>query len=290
MGRLDVAALVRLARPHQYTKNVLVFAAPGAAGRLTESSILTSTLLVFTAFCLVSSIGYVINDIVDVERDRRHPRKRRRPLASGAVTLAQAKVLVALLVAIAGVLLVGLGWGLTIVAIVYLAQSLLYSAGLKRLPWGELVVVSSGFVLRSIAGGVANGIAISGWFLIVVSAASLLLIVGKRLGELTLVGACGESRPVLTHYSSPVLRSGAAFAALLAVAAYVGWAMRSAQMDDQRLLAGLSIGPFAVAIGRYLSLSWMGRAEQPELLVVRDRIVVGSAAVWLALFITGHYR
>ncbi len=285
--------LLRLLRPHQYAKNLLVFAAPGAAGRLDEAEVVGRVVLAFVLFCAVSSAGYVVNDLLDVDADRVHPVKRLRPIASGAVSNRHALGLLVAVVAPAVVLSPLLGWAFAATLAIYAAVSLSYSTVLKRVPWIELVAVSAGFVLRAIGGGTATDTLISDWFLLVVSAGALLIISGKRIGELLALGAATSSRKVLGGYRVDQLRAVAALAAGLSIGGYATWA--AAEANDQApdstgsVFLRLTALPFAVAIGRYLILSWRGAGETPEALIVRDRIVLVAGACWVVMYAAGLY-
>ena len=284
---------VRLLRPHQYAKNLLVFAAPGAAGRLGEGSVIGRSVLAFVLFCAVSSAGYILNDVLDVEADRQHPKKQFRPIASGQVTPNTALIAMAGIAAGAVGLAATLGAGFALTLVAYGAVSGIYSTFLKRVPWIELLVVSAGFLLRSIGGGVATDTSLSGWFLLVVSAGALLVITGKRLGELTALGGNAPSRSVLKTYRLPPLRLVAAAAAASAVGGYAAWAAAEAnnQADGSSasLLLRLTTIPFALSIGRYLALSWRGEGETPESLIARDRVMAATGITWAVLYTLGRY-
>ncbi len=288
-----MSPILRLLRPHQYAKNLLVFAAPGAAGRLDEPDIVAKTLLAFVLFCAVSSLGYVVNDIMDADADRLHPIKKHRPIASGEVTPDRAIQLVVSLGLPAVLLSVVLGWSFMATLAGYAAISLTYSTVIKRIPWLELLAVSAGFLVRSVAGGAATDTPISGWFLLVVSAGVLLVITGKRLGELLTLGGRTPSRKVLSGYQVKHLRLLAALASALAVGGYAAWAAAEANNrapdSDGSLLLRLTVAPFALAIGRYLVLSWRGAGETPESLIVRDRLMLVAGAAWVIVYSIGLY-
>ncbi len=285
--------IVRLLRPHQYAKNLLVFAAPGAAGRLDEASVIGWSLLAFVLFCAASSAGYVVNDMLDAEADRLHPVKKERPIASGAVSQRQASFLLAAISITAVALSALLGGVFLAVLVGYAAVSMSYSVFFKRVPWLELLFVSAGFVLRSVAGGAATNTPISGWFLLVVSAGALLIIAGKRIGELVALGPRTASRKVLAGYQLGQLRLVAAVAAALAVGGYGAWA--AAEAEDQvsdstgSMLLRLTALPFTIAIARYLVLSWRGAGETPESLIVRDRLMLAAGAAWTIIYAMGLY-
>ncbi len=178
-----VRGLIKTARPKQWAKNVLVLAAPGAAGALTQGGPLWRSVFGLVMFCVVSSGTYYLNDAIDVEADRRHPVKRNRPMAAGIFPVRVGLV-------IGGFLLAGgiaasavVGWRLSVVMAVYVAVQLGYSFYLKHQPVYDLAAVAAGFVLRAIAGGVAAHVPVSEWFLIVATFGSLLMVTGKRVAE-----------------------------------------------------------------------------------------------------------
>src|SRR3954451_8702982 len=171
-------------RPKQWIKNLLVFAAPGAAGVLREARSFLLALGAFGVFCLAASGTYLLNDAIDFEADRLHHRKRLRPIAAGIVPVGVAKACAAvLLVAAAATSLALGGWSLLLVVGCYIGITLAYTLALKHEPIIDLAAVASGFVLRAIAGGVVTGVAISEWFIIVTSFASLFVVAGKRGAE-----------------------------------------------------------------------------------------------------------
>lgn len=290
---LPLHPLLRLMRPHQYAKNLLVFSAPGAAGRLDEANVMGLSLAAFVLFCVVSSAGYVANDLLDAPADRLHPTKRDRPIASGAVQARTARLVLAALTVASIALSPALGWKFTLVLAGYAALTFSYSARLKHVPWLELLVVSGGFILRAVAGGAATDTPLSGWFLLVVSAGALLMITGKRLGELASLGPNTASRAVLAQYQTNNLRRTAALSSVLAVAGYVAWA--AAKASDQASSSAsstvlrLTALPFAIAIARYAMLAWQGAGETPESLVVRDRLILLAGLTWIVLYSIGIY-
>ncbi|MDG0976478.1 UbiA family prenyltransferase, partial [Ilumatobacter sp.] len=151
-----ISGLIRTARPKQWLKNVLVFAAPGAAGLLNQGRELLLTSVVFIAFCFAATATYFWNDLFDIEADRKHPKKRLRPLAAGEVSISAARLagILAPLAAFGLAALTG-RWQTVAVVAAYLAINLAYNLGLKRISVVDMVVVASGFVLRAAAGAVA---------------------------------------------------------------------------------------------------------------------------------------
>jgi decaprenyl-phosphate phosphoribosyltransferase len=293
---LHLRALRRSARPRQWPKNLLVFAAPGAAGALSHGHGALRASATFGVFCLVSSGTYLVNDALDAPSDRQHPTKRLRPVAAGELSIAAAAVLGA--VAQAGA--VGLawwlaGWRLGLVVGLYAAVSTAYSAHLKHLPVIDLACVSSGFVLRAIAGGIATGVALSDWFLIVTSFGSLLVVAGKRSAEHTRLGEDrAAARPALSVYPVAFLRSVRLIAASVTLTAYCLWAFeRSGQVSRSHhphpLWFELSIVPVVLAV-LHLELRFeSGHGDAPEELALSDRLLQVLGLLWLVLFAVGVY-
>ncbi len=283
--RALVPSLIKLARPKQWVKNVLVIAAPGAAGVLGDPQSLFRTGVAFVCFCLAASGTYYINDALDVEADRRHPTKRFRPVASGAVPVNVAVAGgIVLIIASIGLSFVA-RWPLALVVGGYLLQTVLYSLWLKHEAVLDLACVASGFVLRTIAGGVAVGVAISPWFLIVAGSASLFMVTGKRHAELVELGdrAVGHRRS-LEMYSRSFLGYVRAVASSVTILAYCLWAFEKSSGVGSPVWFQLSIVPFVLAIMRYALLLEQGGGGAPEDLVLSDRVLLALGASWAVLF------
>lgn len=292
-----LTGLVRLCRPRQWVKNLLVFVAPAAAGVLFHGGVLWHSAAAFGIFCLGASGTYFVNDATDAAADRIHPSKRLRPVASGVVPVPLAMALgVALMAASAGLGAALAGWHLALVMAVYALVNVAYSLGIKNEPILDLVAVSAGFVLRAIAGGVATGVALSNWFLIVASFGSLLIVTGKRSGEKQLLADRrmdhGSIRQTLASYSPSFLRSVRTFAAAVTVTAYCLWAFeRASQVHPGRdpIWFQLTIVPFTIALLHVMRILDAGEGADPEELALRDRRLQIYGLCWIALFAAGIY-
>lgn len=276
-------APLRALRPRQWVKNLLVVLAPLAAGRLFEPAVVRGVALAFVTFCLVSSAVYLLNDIRDVEEDRLHPRKRFRPIAAGELGVPVAAVMAVVL----GVGGLALGFwvdpALGITLAVYVAIQILYSTVLKHLPVIDLAVVSSGFLLRAIAGGVAVGVALSQWFLLVASFGSLFMVAGKRYSELISVGAEAGTRRSLDRYSQSYLRFVWILAAVLVVTFYSLWAFENRGIPLLGVpWTAISIAPFTLGMLQYALEVDAGQAGEPEDVVLHDHVLQGLGVIWLA--------
>jgi len=282
-------SLLRTARPKQWVKNVLVFAAPLAAGVLTEAGPLARTLVAFFALCLTASGTYFLNDALDAEADRQHPTKRNRPIAAGHLSVGSAKVIAAaLIVAGIGISMPITHGELALVVAGYAVLTVSYSIWLKHEPVIDLAAVAAGFVLRAIAGGVAADVLISDWFLIVAAAGSLFMITGKRHAELIELGAgSGLHRKTLEAYTTSYLGFVRAVAASVMVTAYALWAFENASSTGDTTWFRLSIVPFVLAVLRYAFVIEQGRGGAPEEIVLSDRVLQLLGLLWIAAFATG---
>lgn len=277
--------LVRLVRPGQWVKNLLVVAAPLAAGTLLQPAVAGRVAVAFVAFVLASGATYALNDLLDADADAAHPVKRARPVASGRVPRRTAAVVVAVLAAAA--LAVAASVGLLLVVGGYLALTAAYSAGLKHEPVVELAIVALGFVLRAIAGGVATDTPLSQWFLIVTGFGSLLVVTGKRESELVLAQRDGRTpRRATARYTTAFLRVVAATAAAMTVAGYALWAADVAPQAREPWIA-VSVVPFTVAVLRFLLDAEDAQAEEPERTVVADRVLLVLVLLWLVTYAVG---
>jgi decaprenyl-phosphate phosphoribosyltransferase len=288
--RRQVRALVAAARPRQWLKNLLVLAAPAAAGVLTHPDALGSVALAFVAFCLTASGGYFLNDLRDAERDRRHPTKRHRPIAANEVSPTVA-LAAGVLLFVAG-LVVAAFVNLPLLAAVagYALLTFTYTVYLKSLPVLDIATVAAFFVVRAVAGGLAVEVPLSRWFLIVASFGSLFIVAGKRASEYAQLGdARAATRPALAHYSYGYLRNVRTMAASVTLAAYCLWAFDRARSLDGSPFMELSIIPFVLFIMRYAMLTEDDGDDAPEDLVLGDPGLRAGALVWMLVFACGVY-
>lgn len=284
-------ALVRQARPVQWAKNVLVFAAPGAAGVLDSGATVWRVVIAFVAMCLASSGTYYWNDIHDVEADRRHPTKCHRPIASGAVSLPLARVIGTLL------LVAGVATGVAVdvqlggVVLGYLVLTSLYSTVLKHVAVVDLVAVSAGFVMRAIAGAVVIDIPLSQWFLLCTSFGSLFIVTGKRYAELREMGdTAGSTRRSLEDYTPGFLRIVLSVSVGATLISYCTWAFEHMALTASSWpFHELSIVPMVTALLRYTLVLEQGHGSAPEEVFLADRALQVSGLVWVVLFGLGVY-
>jgi len=285
------AGLVRTARPRQWAKNVLIFAAPFAAGIITHENVWWRLLVTFVAFCALSSGGYFFNDALDVERDRVHPRKRFRPIAHGVVPVQLAYITGTLLFFVGFGLSAWMGSEVALVALAYVALTVSYSLWLKHEPVVEMVLLALAFVLRAAAGGEAVGVTLSPWFTVVVSFGALLVVAGKRYAEQTARDVSStHTRKVLARYPDGFLRFTWAMAATITVTGYCLWALLPGKGPHiPAPWPAISVVPFVVGILRYAMLLESGAGEAPEDVFLRDRILQLAGAIWVVIYVIGLY-
>jgi decaprenyl-phosphate phosphoribosyltransferase len=284
--RPSARVLLRACRPRQWSKNLLVLAAPCAAGVIDRPLVMAQVAGAFLVLCLISSATYLLNDVRDREQDHLHPRKRSRPVASGELSpraaLRTAAVLALVGIASATAITPGLG----AIACCYLALTISYSLWLRHVVVLDILAIAAGFVLRAIAGGVASDIYLSRWFVIVTGACAVYLVAGKRYAELREHPTSSTARATLQRYTLRQLRLTLLVAATVAAGAYTGWAFTR---PSHALWYACSIAPLVLWLGRYTSLIGAGAGQAPEELILRDRTLLGLSATWACLFLGGVY-
>jgi decaprenyl-phosphate phosphoribosyltransferase len=280
---------VRGIRPRQWSKNILVLAAPVAAGIAFQPQAVLEMGVAVLAFILASSGVYLVNDAVDVEADRAHPTKRLRPVAAGELSAREAST--AAVVLLAGGLAVSalLGWQLFAIVALYEAAQILYCLGMQNVPVVELVSVAFGFLLRAIAGGVATGVELSPWFLVAVGFGSLFVAAGKRYSEMLLAqDATAAIRPVLARYTSSYLRFAVTLSAVVLVTTYALWSATVGQAEPNPWTI-VSILPVVLAVLRYARKIDAGDAGEPVEAILGDGVMLLLVSAWALCFMAAVY-
>ncbi|CAL9529255.1 Decaprenyl-phosphate phosphoribosyltransferase [Streptomyces sp. enrichment culture] len=283
-----LTGLLRTARPKQWVKNVLVAAAPAAAGVLFTAHALTRLALVFTLFTACAAAVYLVNDARDAEADRAHPVKCRRPVAAGQVPVPAAYaagIILGVLAPAAAALLCPPELAALLAG--YLVMQLAYCVSLKHVLVVDLAVVTAGFVMRATAGGLALGIPLSRWFLITTGFGALFMVAAKRYSEaVQLAGNGGATRALLTEYTTGYLRFVWQLAAGVAVLGYCLWALEEGGVPHTSVLPWrqLSVVAFVLAVLRYAVFADRGTAGEPEDVVLGDRALALIGLVWAAMY------
>ncbi len=273
-------------RPHQWLKNLFVFAGLLFSGNWHDPALAKLVLLAFGAFCAVSSLVYVVNDWADREADAAHPAKRFRPLASGAVSPWQAAVL--------GLALFGAGvalaWGnrsLFVLLTLYAALNLGYSFGLKRVPVVDVSIIASGFMLRLLAGTLAVGIAPSRWMLLTGIFVALFLGFSKRKAET--FHEVSRQRAVMAHYPSSLLDTYMAVTMTATITTYSLFATspEAQAQHSERLIYTVPMVIFGLL--RYAYQVHRGLGEDVSRDLLRDPWILGAGLAWCAVFLGLHW-
>ena len=283
-------ALVVVMRPKQWTKNLIIFFAllftvgeawsPGDFS--TAGPLIRDAVFAFLLFSALSGAIYLINDVTDVDRDRAHPKKRRRPVASGQLTqtaaLATAGVIIGVSLALSFVLRMDFGW----VALSYTALMTAYSLLLKRLVILDVFAIGSGFVLRAIAGAAVLGVPISPWLYICTGLGALVIALGKRRSELVAAGEdAGDQRGSLRGYSLRLIDQLTYTIVPGTLVAYILYTLTAENRPDNFTMA-ITIPFVLYGLVRYVYLvNIRGLGESPEDLLVSDTHLVGTVALWL---------
>jgi decaprenyl-phosphate phosphoribosyltransferase len=283
-----LVAAVETSRPRQWPKNLLVFAAPLAGASLGRDDGLAYALAAAAAFTAASAAVYFVNDVVDAGRDRRHPSKRLRPVASGRLPRAHALALAACGVAAAEAVSLWIGEPrLALLVGGYIALSFLYTLVLKHIPYAELMFVAGGFVLRALGGAVATHVPPSGWFLVVCSLGALMVAISKRFTELAVLGEdAARHRPVMRWYSPALLRLSQRAVTIVMITAYLLWAYGQAGGWTRGWHLASTL-PLAAALVRFDWLTGRESGRPVEDLIARDGAMVCFELAWLVMFTVG---
>ena len=295
---MNPLTLIEGLRPKQWTKNLLVFAGVLFSLKLTQTDLLLRAGAGFLSFSLLSGAVYLLNDLLDVEADRQHPKKRKRPIASGRLPVAIAWTAIPFVIAASATLAWWLGRGFTLVLVVYLVQNMLYSYKLKHQVILDVMMIAFGFVLRAIAGvelllPVAPDTVMSPWLLVCTFFGALFLGVSKRRREIANSGtSASEQRAVLRAYTPQlldVMLTVSASTTLMAYALYTIWPTTVAKYHTEALLYTV---PFvAYGVFRYLHLVQVSEtSEDPSAVLLSDRPIQATVllflvtAVWVLYF------
>lgn len=266
--------ILSVLRPHQWLKNLILFFPPFLGGALLKPGVLHKGLLPFAAFCLASSFTYILNDILDRERDRLHPRKRLRAIASGALPLLPALGVGGGLLLVSLALAVTVSWRFLAFLLLYLLVSALYSHALKAQPVFDIFCIASGFVFRLLAGGEAFGVAVSDWLFLSVFLLALFLSAGKRLGEKQLLGDdAGDHRRSLEEYPEGVLEALMHISAAAVLVTYTLYVIAK-----HKLVFTVPLCCFGLF--RYILVVRRGGSGDPTAALIKDPVLFCVGLAW----------
>ena len=285
-----LGAVIAALRPKQWTKNGLLFVALAFTLNLQQPSLLGRTLVAVALFCALSSAGYLLNDVRDIDADRAHPAKRYRPIASGRlpVGLALALGFTLAAVGVVGSFLLGAGFGF--LAVGYLAVTAIYTLWLKHLVLLDVFGIAAGFVIRAAAGAVAIGVPISPWLYSATMLGALLIALGKRRAEIQALGPeAAAHRRNLESYSVDLIDQLIMVISSAALMTYALYTFSAENLPRNHSMM-LTIPVVLYGLFRYLFLVRSGDAGgAPEELLFRDRPLLLAVAVWATLAVAILY-
>ncbi len=290
-----IKSLFLASRPNQWTKNLLVFLAPLFAFSFDTQTLLTS-IKAFIAFCLISSSIYLINDSIDKDKDKEHPTKKFRAIASGLVSIKSAFIISLVYFSLSLIIGFSINIFFGFILILYFLVQILYCIKLKQIPIIEFFCIASGFILRSVAGGVAANIFISSWFLLSVGMLSLFLAVEKRKAEIVnLRNSKLNTRKVLKSYSLTLINKFEAVLTSSTIMTYSLWAYGPSIGGSKSPFMIITIPLVMLGIFRYQMLSEIKQnrilkksninLETPEKIIFTDKPIQIIVLTWLLIII-----
>ena len=279
--------ILKLIRPHQYTKNIFIFAPLFFAAKLVDSHLLLSTVIAFVAFSLAASAVYVFNDYIDIEDDRRHPKKKDRPLASGAISKSQAIIIMSVL-SLSGLgLMFSISTEATAIALAYIVMNIAYSLHLKHIAILDVTIIAIGFVLRLFIGSVATGISLTSWIVVMSFLLALFLALAKRRDDVLIYLDTGKKmRKVIDGYNLQLVDTAMAIMASITIVAYITYTISSevvTRVNSEYLyLTSLFV---ILGIMRYLQIAFvMQESGSPTKIVLKDRFIQLTMLGWVSMF------
>lgn len=270
--------IIKLLRPKQWIKNFFVFGAILFSNNFTNFNIVKNNILTFIAFCFISSTVYILNDMVDLERDRKHPIKSKRPIASGKVSTTKATIVGIILATLSLIIAVNLDKYIAIIILIYLFNNILYSFKLKNIVLVDVFSISIGFILRVLAGGVSTGVKTSSWIILCTLFLSLFLGFGKRRNELIILGeSANEHRENLSQYTEKLLDQLINIVLTCTIVFYAIYCIAGSS-SDKFIWTNIFV-IFGVLRYYYLMYS-KGEGGSPTELVLKDKQLLNCVLLW----------
>ncbi len=277
--------IIRSMRPHQWTKNFFIYAALIFSQNIFNLPLLLKTTIAFSAFCLISSALYVFNDLKDLEEDKLHPLKSRRPIASGKIKKSTAILMIVILGLLGFSSAFTLNKNYFIIILVYFLIQMAYSIKLKHIVILDVFVVALGFLIRVVAGGLAIEVSLSSWLLICTILLALFLALSKRRHELVLLeDGASDHRPILEEYSPYLLDQMIAVVTASTVIAYCLYTISEETVTKFGTTNLIFTVPFVLyGIFRYLYLIHQkSEGGSPEALIIKDKPLLIDIFLWIA--------
>ena len=269
---------IKLLRVKHYIKNLLVFLPLFFGGAIFDIPKLINTAIGFVCFCLISSSIYIWNDYKDIEKDKKHPTKKNRPLASGQISKKTALIIMLMCILLCGILLVlYCNIYASLCILIYFVLNVAYSMGLKNVPIIDISILASGFVIRTFFGGFVSGVEISQWLFLVITTGSLYMGLGKRRNEIRMLGK-DDTREVLKHYTVSFLDKNMYVCVALANVFYALWTL---EMPNPNMRWTI---PFFIIILMCYSLNTEGDSDgDPVEVILKDKVLIILGLIYAAL-------
>ena len=278
--------IIKLLRPHQYVKNIFIFAPLLFAFSFDNTQLVILSVITFILFSLLASSIYIFNDLMDIEEDRAHPTKKNRPLAKGTISLAKAKQLIAIFASIPLLLSLLINIYLFIIFLLYFLLNILYSYKLKHISIIDIFIISTGFVLRLFAGSVTVDIGLSMWIIIMTFLLALFLALAKRRDDVLLSLQGKETRKNIDGYNLEFVNAGMVLMSGVIIVSYIFYTVSDAVIA--RLHTDhLYLSSFFVILGimRYMQITFVEeKSGSPTKIVLKDRFMQLTILFWLASF------
>jgi len=282
-----LSELLKLLRIHQYIKNLFVFMPLLFSFAYTDTHDNINTLGAFVLFSLIASSIYIFNDLMDIDEDRAHPTKRERPLASGTVSLKNAKILIFLLSFTSLSLSFLLSFELFIVLFIYFVLNIFYSIKLKHIAILDIFIIATGFVLRLFAGSVVTGINLSMWIILMTFLLAIFLALAKRRDDVLLSLDGQETRKNIDGYNLEFVNASMVLMAGVVIVSYIQYTI-SPEVIERIGTEHLYITSFFVILGilRYMQITFVEQdSGSPTKIIIRDTFLKLTIALWLISFL-----
>ena len=284
---MNLSTIIKLMRPHQYVKNLFIFLPLFFALKIAETDLLLQAFIAFISFSLTASAIYTLNDYHDIEEDRQHPKKKNRPLASGAISKTQAIGIMAILSLLGFALMLSLSLQAGAILATYVLMNIAYSFYLKHIAILDVTIIAIGFVLRLFIGSAVTGIALSMWIVIMTFLLALFLALAKRRDDVLIYLETGKKmRKVIDGYNLPFLDGAMMIMASVVIVSYTLYTTSTevvTRMDSQYLyLTALFV---ILGIMRYLQIAYVLQdSGSPTKIVLRDRFTQLTLLGWILSF------
>lgn len=292
---------LKLLRVEQWVKNTFIFVPLFFSGNIFNKELLMMSIFAFVVFSLVASSIYIINDYMDIEADKKHPKKKHRPLASGAISKGMAKILFGGLLgsAVAIILLGYYSFGINfetgiekfgLIILAYFLMNIAYTFKLKHIAIVDITIIALGFVMRVISGGYATGIIISQWAILLTFVLALVLAIGKRRGELINAQLTGKTRKALDGYNIQFADIALSISCTLAVVCYLMFTLSPEIQEKFHDRVFYTVIFVLFAFLRYLQQTLVyNKTESPTEIVYKDRYIQITLVLWIVAFLLQIY-